>query len=113
MRAKESCAFWPSRVLVWSHSSPRAMRSAAGVATTPQRPGIRLPITAWPDSGDRVLPSDSYFGQVTIMPVMPVAFGSVDRVVGVAPVVALSSFLPIGHASSPLFGSFVPARLLL
>src|ERR1700758_4915434 len=72
IRRNESWAFWPSSVLVWSHSSPRAIRSAAGVATTPYLPGIRLATTAWPASGDRVLPSDSYFGQVTIVPVIPV-----------------------------------------
>src|ERR1700687_3102190 len=70
---KESWAFWPSSVLVWSHSSPLAIRSAAGVAITPHLPGIRLATTAWPASGDRVVPSASYFGQVTIMPVMPAA----------------------------------------
>src|SRR2546429_1492239 len=32
-----------------------------------------------PASGDRVFPSDSYFGQVTILPVMPACVGSVDR----------------------------------
>ena len=35
IRRNESCAFCPSSVLVCSHSSPRAIRSAAGVATTP------------------------------------------------------------------------------
>src|SRR6267154_6682181 len=44
-RRKESCAFWPSRVLVFSHSSPLVIRSAPGVATTPYRPGIRLETT--------------------------------------------------------------------
>src|SRR6266403_6122384 len=34
-RRNESWAFWPSSVLVCSHSSPRAMRSAPAVATTP------------------------------------------------------------------------------
>src|SRR5215469_10096249 len=71
MRRNESCAFWPSKVLVWSHSSPRAIRSAAGVATTPYLPGIRLETTTWPANGDRVLLSDSYLGHVTIVPVMP------------------------------------------
>src|SRR5260370_32317942 len=89
------------------------MRSAPGVAIAAHCPGIRFALTAWPASGDKVTPSDSYFGQVTTMPVMPVAVGSVPSVVGFAPLVALSSFLPIGHASFPLFGSFVPARLLL
>src|SRR2546421_1673098 len=69
---KESWAFWPSRVLVWSHSSPLAIRSAPGVATTPYRPGIRLAMTAWPASGDKVVPFDSYLGQTAIVPVMPV-----------------------------------------
>src|ERR1700687_5003099 len=70
---KESWAFWPPSVLVRSHSSPLAIRSAAGVAITPHLPGIRLATTAWPASGDRVGLSDLYFGQVTIMPVMPAA----------------------------------------
>src|SRR5438874_1223463 len=76
MRRNESWAFWPSSVLVCSHSSPRAIRSAPGVATTPYRPGIRLGITAWPASGDSVAPSDSNFGQVTSVPVMPNCVGS-------------------------------------
>src|SRR6266850_4146267 len=76
IRRKESWAFWPSRVLVWSHSSPFAIRSAPGVATTPYLPGIRLGTTAWPASGDRVVPSASYFGHVTIVPVSPVWVGS-------------------------------------
>src|SRR6266850_4647430 len=75
-RRKESWAFWPSRVLVCNHSSPRAIRSAPGVATTPYLPGIRFATTAWPASGDSVVPSDSYFGQVTIVPVSPVWVGS-------------------------------------
>src|ERR1700730_16527546 len=91
---KESWAFWPSRVLVWSHSSPLAIRSADGVATTPYRPGIRLAMTAWPASGEKVFPSASYLGQVTIVPVMP------------------PGCCVIGHASIPLLeGSGVPARL--
>ena len=72
IRRNESWAFWPSRVFVWSHSSPLPIRSAPGVATTPYLPGIRLATTAWPASGDSVALSDSYFGQVTIVPVMPV-----------------------------------------
>src|SRR5215472_13019400 len=72
IRRNESCAFWPSRVFVWSHSSPLAIRSAAGVATTPYLPCIMLGTTAWPASGDKVELSDSYFGQVTIVPVIPV-----------------------------------------
>src|SRR5215469_6250977 len=103
MRRNESCAFWPSKVLVWSHSSPRAIRSAPGVATTPYLPGIRLETTAWPANGDRVLLSDSYLGQVTIVPVMPVVF----FVVPSKPVVA---FAEIGQASSPVAGSIVPAK---
>src|SRR5438445_12024996 len=39
-RRNESCAFWPCRLLVCSHSSPRAMRSAPSVATTPYGHGI-------------------------------------------------------------------------
>ena len=51
-------------------------------------------MTAWPARGDKVYPSDSYFGQVTIMPVMPPA------VLG-----------ETGQASRPVTGSIVPARL--
>src|ERR1700756_2816336 len=117
-RRNESWAFWPSSVFVWSHSSPRAMRSAPGVAITPQRPGIRLAMTAWPASGDSVLPSDSYFGQVTIIPVIPVWVGSGIIFAGlfgsgIIPVRELNADAPTGHASFPLFGSFVPARLLV
>src|SRR6202051_2785478 len=101
IRRNESWAFWPSRVLVWSHSSPFAIRSAPGVATTPYLPGIRLATTAWPASGDRILPPASYFGQVTMVPVMPVEVGSL----------ALREFVEIGHASNPVAGSIVPARL--
>src|SRR4029077_9665454 len=107
MRRKESCAFWPSSVLVWSHSSPRAIRSAAGVATTPYLPGIRLATTAWPAIGDKVVPSASNFGQVTISPVMPswVPSPPFEGILAVA-------CAEIGHASSPVSGSRVPARLL-
>ena len=61
-------------------------------------------MTAWPASGDRMfaLPSDSYFGQVTIVPMMPVWVGSL------APE---REFLEIGQASRPVAGSMVPARL--
>ncbi|VWC31883.1 hypothetical protein BCO37747_06901 [Burkholderia contaminans] len=45
---------------------------------------------AWPTSGDSVLPSDSYFGQVGIMPTRP------------------SVAVEIGHALSPVSGSMVP-----
>src|SRR5258706_11177589 len=75
IRRKESCAFCPSSVLVCSHSSPLEIRSAPAVATTPYLPGIRLGITAWPASGERVCPSASYFRQVTIVPVIPVGLG--------------------------------------
>src|ERR1700675_1089259 len=101
---KESWAFWPSSVLVWSHSSPLAIRSAAGVAITPHLPGIRLATTAWPASGDRVVPSASYFGQVTIMPVMPSGLG-------VVPSNPTPATLEIGQASFPFAGSIVPAKL--
>ena len=59
-------------------------------------------MTAWPARGDRVVPSASYFGQVTIMPVMPFA--------GVPPpdTGALSE---IGQALIHVTGSMVPARL--
>src|SRR2546429_9209846 len=60
---------------------------------------MRLATTAWPASGDRVFPSDSYFGQVTILPVMPACVGSV---------VACAE---PGHASSPVAGSVVPTKL--
>src|SRR6516164_6400056 len=112
MRRKESCAFWPSSVLVWSHSSPRAIRSAPGVATTPYLPGIRLAMIAWPARGERVWPSASNFGQVTIVPVMPVGLvapgwfgGSLDVS---TPRRALTE---MGHESWPVAGSMVPARL--
>src|SRR5215472_7782352 len=98
IRKNESWAFWPSRVLVCSHSSPLAIRSAPGVATTPYLPWYMLAMTAWPASGDRVLPSDSYFGQVTIMPVMPACVGS------------LVACAEIGQASSPVEGSIVPVK---
>ena len=71
------------------------MRSAAGVATISYRPGYRLAITAWPASGETVLPSDSYFGQVGIMPTK-LPLGPSLRLV-------------IGHASSPVIGSILPA----
>src|ERR1700730_4053098 len=92
---KESWAFCPSKVLVCSHSSPLAMRSAPGLATTPYLPGIMLAITACPAKGDSVLPSASYFGQVTIMPTRP----SVEAT-------------EIGQASWLVVGSIVPAKLL-
>src|SRR6267143_1271992 len=62
-------------------------------------------MTAWPASGEYVLPSDSNVGQVTIKPVMPVAVGSV------APAEFVSGLFEIGHASNPVPGSMVPARL--
>src|ERR1700674_3478977 len=104
IRRKESWAFCPSKVLVWSHSSPRAIRSAAGVAITPYRPGYRLAMTAWPAKGDRVVPSASYFGQVTIMLVMPSGLG-------VVPSNPTPATLEIGQASFPFAGSIVPAKL--
>src|SRR6266446_3808481 len=91
IRRKESWAFWPSRVLVWSHSSPLAIRSAPGEAITPHLPGIRLAMTAWPASGENVFLSDSNVGHVTIMPVIPVEVGSA----------AFRGFVEIGHASNP------------
>src|SRR5882757_6602997 len=101
-RRNESWAFWPSSVLVCSHSSPRSIRSAAGVATTPYRPGIRLATTAWPAIGDSVAPSLSYFGQVTISPVMPFWLAS--------PLSTLPVIIgEIGQASRPVAGSMVPA----
>src|SRR6476469_959215 len=110
MRRNESCAFCPSRVLVCSHSSPRAMRSAAGVATTPYLPGIRLAITAWPASGERVVPSASYFGQVTMVLVMPVGLAAPKFPLVVS--MPTRSLFEIGQASTLLFaGSGVPAKL--
>src|ERR1700719_1202843 len=103
-RRKESWDFWPSRVFVWSHSSPLAIRSAPGLAITPHLPGIRLSTTAWPASGDGVLPSDSNCGQVTIMPVLPVCVGSF---------VPCRGFTETGQASFPVVGSIVPAKLLV
>src|SRR5262245_43292978 len=90
-----SMSFVPSSVFVCSHSSPRAMRSAAGVACTSYRPGYMLAMIAWPASGESVAPSDSNFGHVTIMPTSP----SVEDG-------------EIGHASSPVAGSIVPASEL-
>src|SRR5207244_13564564 len=111
MRRNESCAFWPSSVLVCSHSSPRAIRSAPGVATTPYLPGIRLAMTAWPASGDKVVPFDSYLGQVVVVPVMPNCVGSR----GAASVVPLESLggpiresFGTGPASGHDGGSHVP-----
>src|SRR5207302_2680250 len=91
------------------------MASAPGVATTPYRPGIRLAITACPASGDSVVPSDSYFGHVTIVPVMPVWFGS--RVLGIGLPLAsncgpMREILYTGHASRPVAGSIVHARAI-
>src|SRR5512139_135276 len=87
-----SMALVPSSVLVCSHSSPRANRDAPGDPSTSYRPGYMLAMTACPASGDRVVPSDSYFGQVGITPTSP----SVDD-------------FEIGHASRPVAGSIVPA----
>src|SRR6202158_5089812 len=101
MRRKESWAFWPSRVLVCSHSSPRAIRSAAGVATTPYLPGIRLATTAWPARGASVVPCDSNLGQVTMVPVMPVGLA-------VVPSDPTRAVFEMGQASFPVAGSFVP-----
>src|SRR5437879_2675793 len=113
-RRNESCAFWPSSVLVCSHSSPRAIRSAPGVATTPYRPGIRLGITAWPASGDSVEPSDSNFGQVTSVPVMPNCVGSRVPAIGL-PLASncgpTREIFEIGHPPRPVAGSIVPATL--
>src|ERR1700675_887713 len=103
IRRKKSCAFWPSRVLFWSHSSPFAILSAPGVATTPYLPGIRLATTAWPARGDRVTLSDSYFGQVTIVPVIPVGESGEPT--------TCREIAEIGHASFVVAASMVPARL--
>src|SRR6267142_1549276 len=53
-----------------------------------------LAMTTWPASGDWVTPSDSYFGQVGIIPTRP------------------SVRFVIGHASSWVTGSMVPAKAL-
>src|SRR6267378_4344026 len=103
IRRKESWPFWPSKVLVWSHSSPLAIRSAPGVAIRVYLLGMILTIRAWPAIGDRVTPSASYFGQVTIMPVMPVCVGSLAFA---------REFIEIGHASWFVVGSNIPARAL-
>ena len=63
---------------------------------------MRLAITAWPASGDRVFPSDSYFGQVTIIPVMPAC-------VGVAPIPALPAPKP-DRRQGPWGDRSVPAK---
>src|SRR6267378_3377198 len=108
-RRNESCAFCPSRVLVCSHSSPLAIRSADGVATTPYLPGYKLATIAWPARGDRVFPSDSYFGQVTIMPVMPVGLTPPGAPVVVS--IPVRDLGEMGHASFPVAGSICPAKL--
>ena len=46
--------------------------------------------------------SDSYFGQVTIVPVIPVEVASLGF---------CRETFETGHASSPVAGSIVPARL--
>src|SRR5467141_1363395 len=108
-RRNESCAFSPSSVLVCSHSSPLAIRSADGVATTPYLPGYKLATIAWPARGDRVFPSDSYFGQVTIMPVMPVGLTPPGAPVVVS--IPVRELGEMGHASFPVAGSICPAKL--
>src|SRR5882762_2390630 len=107
-RRKESWAFWPSKVLVWSHSSPLAIRSAPGIATTPYLPGYKLATTAWPARGDRVVPSNSYFGQVTIIPVMPVGLAPPGAPVLVS--IPVRELGEIGHASFPVAGSISPDK---
>ena len=104
IRRKESWAFCPSKVLVWSHSSPFAIRSAAGVATTPYLPGIMLATTACPASGDRIVPPASNFGQVTMVPVMPVCVGSATPI---------REIVEIGHASKPVEGAGTAAIRLV
>src|ERR1700730_5535434 len=124
MRRKESCAFWPSRVLVCSHSSPLAIRSAPGLAITPYLPGIILATTIWPASGDRIgLPAESvpvsYFGQVTITPVIPAVCDGIGLPLlssGTGPSAALvpgllTPICVIGQAFKPVAGSTVPSRL--
>src|SRR5437899_5445020 len=98
---KASWSLPPSRVLVCSHSSPRAIRSAAGVATTPYLPGGMPTTIACPASGERVVPSASYFGQTGITPVMPVGLS--------APSNPAVGFAVTGHASSVGTGSMGPA----
>src|SRR5947199_9060454 len=88
---KAPWSFPPSRVLVCSHSSPPAIRSAAGVATTPYLPGGMPTTIACPASGERVVPSASYFGQTGITPVMPVSL--------IAPSNPVFGSAAIGHAS--------------
>src|SRR6266566_242314 len=127
IRRKESCAFWPSRVLVCSHSSPLAIRSAAGVATTPYRPCIMFGTRAWPASGEAVMPSDSYSGQVTILPVMPIVpkkpLVGVDSSNGHAPrslgtigitgrIVTCPEYESDGIAASPLAGQALVPNMM-
>src|SRR5690348_12525480 len=97
---------------------------------------IRLATTAWPASGDSVALSDSYFGHVTMRPVIPACVPSpvqalaVVQVQGEATVQELAPCVPlvriplvmafatmlfvtcaaIGQASRPVEGSMVPAR---
>ena len=62
---------------------------------TPNRPGIRFGMTAWPSSGEIVAPSDSKCGQTRITPT------------------ATPCVLEIGQASKPLIGSMVPFKALV
>src|SRR5947208_9220923 len=66
---------------------------------------------AWPASGEAVMPSDSYSGQVTILPVMPI----VPKEPGALPFelsIPTNGFFVIGQASCPVRGSIGPAGVL-
>jgi len=71
-------------------------------------------MTAWPASGESVCWSDSYFGQVTIVPVIPNCVGSRVPAIGL-PLASncgpIREIFVTGQASSPVAGSIVPARL--
>ena len=58
------------------------MRAALGCTKTPNRPGIRFLMTAWPTSGEGVLPSASYCGHTMITPTatwLPWSVGAIGQ----------------------------------
>src|SRR6516162_4138032 len=79
---------------------------------------MRLAMTAWPASGDSVALSDSNFGHVTILPVMPVSqalsvglFAHCSAVAFAPGLTRLAvGWVEIGQASKPVAGSMVPAK---
>src|SRR6202162_5505705 len=65
--------------------------------------------TPWPASGEGVVPSASYSGQVTIVLVMPVELLELGAPVDVEK--PCRAIFETGHASCPESGSRVPDRL--